>query len=138
MQGLAAITAHNGWAMAATGACIVITGLAILSFIISQLHRILGLFEKKEAVTPEAPPGHGAGAASAAAAVDIDPLTDLKSTAQRYKPLTVHLGETFGLSQLYQSLEAAKDPHPHITVRELKANGYLVAGEEGQFSWNDV
>ncbi|MEJ2270181.1 MAG: hypothetical protein P8Y04_10475, partial [Desulfobulbaceae bacterium] len=46
MIGLQAISANNGWSMAFVGALIVMCGLASLSFIISQLHKIIGLFEK--------------------------------------------------------------------------------------------
>ena len=137
MQGIAAITAQNGWAIAATGACIVIVGLSILSLIISQLHRILGLFEKNEAITS----GAVAESADTAQIVEsgaVDPLSDLAATARLYRSLTAQLGETFGLGQLYQALDAAKDPHPHITVRELKANGYLASADEGDFSWKNV
>ncbi|MBW1726140.1 MAG: OadG family protein [Deltaproteobacteria bacterium] len=39
MYGLQAIAAYNGWAMALAGALIVFSGLVILSFVISQLHK---------------------------------------------------------------------------------------------------
>ena len=48
MFGLKAVSAHNGWAMAAAGAIIVMCGLSVLAFIISQLHKIVGLFEEKK------------------------------------------------------------------------------------------
>ena len=137
MQGFDAITAQNGWAMAATGACIVITGLAVLSFFISQLHRILGLFEKNDTKVPEIPEKSPV-AAPVAETGATDPLSDLAATAKKYQNLTLQLGETFGLAQLYHALEAAQDPHPHITVRELKTNGYLAAADEGDFSWTDI
>ena len=46
MYGLDAISAANGWAMAIAGALIVMTGLTVLSFVISQLHKVAGLLEK--------------------------------------------------------------------------------------------
>ncbi|WP_300459313.1 OadG family protein [Desulfobacula sp.] len=52
MYGLEAINAYNGWAMAITGPLIVISGLAILSIIISQLHKIIAIFDKKPKETP--------------------------------------------------------------------------------------
>ena len=137
MQGLAAITAHNGWAMAATGASIVIIGLVVLSFIISQLHRILGIFEKRETAATDVV-AKSAPAVPAIDAGNIDPLSDMAATARQYRTLTAQLGESFGLAQLYQTLDAAKDPHPHITVRELKTTGYLVSADEGKFAWNNV
>ena len=47
MYGLEAIHQANGWAMAAAGACIVLSGLAVLSFLISMLPRLTRLFEKQ-------------------------------------------------------------------------------------------
>lgn len=137
MQGLAAITAQNGWAMAATGAAIVVGGLAILSIIIAQLHKILAFFEKKE----KANPGADESKTNAPPAVEIgtiDPLSDLATTARHYRSLTAKFGDEFGLAQLYQVLEAANAPHPHITVRELKASGFLAPTEAGQFCWQNV
>lgn len=47
MNGLENISANNGWAMAITGPLIVMSGLTILAIIISQLHKIVALFDKK-------------------------------------------------------------------------------------------
>lgn len=138
MQGLAAITAQNGWAMAATGACIVIAGLAVLSFIISQLHKILMFFEKQEKPSELENEQTEPSSPKELKSAEINPLSDLKETAKLLRPFTVNLGETFKLAELYKALEAADIAHPHITVRELKADGYLVPGEEGLFSWSNI
>ena len=47
MYGLEAIEHANGWAMAGAGACIVLTGLSVLAFLISMIPRLIELFEKK-------------------------------------------------------------------------------------------
>ncbi len=47
MYGFNAINANNGWEMAFLGICIVFTGLVLLSFAISQLHKILDFWENK-------------------------------------------------------------------------------------------
>jgi hypothetical protein len=41
LYGIEAIEAANGWAMAIAGALIVMAGLAILSLVISQLHKLV-------------------------------------------------------------------------------------------------
>jgi len=46
LYGLEAISAQNGWAMAVAGALIVISGLTVLSLVISQLHKIAAFLEK--------------------------------------------------------------------------------------------
>jgi len=127
MIGLQAISAHNGWAMAITGAIIVMCGLSALAFIISQLHKIIGLFEKKKAAAlhPAQPPA------------EIDILNDLAAAARLYQPMTADLGEEFHLSQLYNIFEKESLPHPHLTIRALRAGGYLVSSGEGIFCWKD-
>ena len=72
MIGLQAISAHNGWAMAITGSIIVMSGLSVLAFIISQLHKIIGIFEKKKEKDSH----------FTKPAADIDVLSDLAATAR--------------------------------------------------------
>ena len=56
MYGIQAITAHNGWAMALAGALIVFSGLIVLSFAISHLHKLLKIFEKQKVSAVVGPP----------------------------------------------------------------------------------
>ena len=122
---LEAISAHNGWAMAVTGIIIVMSGLSALAFIISQLHKIIGLFEeKKKAAHHFALPSD-----------NIDILNDLPATARLYKPLTADLGDQFHLAQLYRIFEKERLPHPHLTIRALRAADYLQSLGDGLFSW---
>ena len=51
MYGFEAISHHNGWVSAATGACIVFAGLATLSFLISQLYKLVNLIDRPPKVT---------------------------------------------------------------------------------------
>ena len=125
MIGLQAISAHNGWAMAITGSIIVMSGLSVLAFIISQLHKIIGLFEKKKEkdslfIKP---------------AADIDVLNDLAATARMYQPLTADLGDSFHLADLYRIFEKEQLPHPHLTISALREAEYLLPAGEGFFSW---
>lgn len=125
MLGLEAIAAHNGWAMAITGTIIVMCGLSVLAFVISQLHKIIGLFGKKEKAVPHfvSPPAH------------LNILNDLDTAARMYKPLTADLGDKFHLTQLYRIFEKENLPHPHLTIRALRAAEYLLPLGEGLFSW---
>lgn len=137
MQGLEAISAHNGWAMALTGACIVMTGLATLSFIISQLHKIVALIEKKADKKEIATPEKAVTEVATVSGVE-EILEDLASAAKIYMPLTAGLGDTFELTKLYQIFEKENLPHPHITIRALREAGYLAPAGEGSFSWKNV
>ena len=138
MTGFAAINAHNGWAMALTGACIVMTGLSTLAFIISQLHRIVALIEKKAEKTEKSPPKQEVAVEEKPAAVIENILDDIAAAAKRIMPLTAGLGDTFELSKLYQVFEKENLPHPHITIRALREAGYLAPAGEGSFSWKNV
>jgi Na+-transporting methylmalonyl-CoA/oxaloacetate decarboxylase gamma subunit len=136
VQGLAAISAQHGWAMALTGACIVMTGLSVLAFIISQLHKIVEMLEKK-AKKPEKPIPRKAVEKTETVRVEENILDDLATAAKICAPLTADLGETFELSKLYQVFEKENLPHPHITIRALREAGYLVPAGEGSFSWTN-
>lgn len=137
MLGIDAITANNGWAMAFTGACIVMTGLALLAFVISQLHKVIALTEgkgKKHSIPkPEpAPP------AIDLSAVDIDILDDISAAARIYSPLTQEIGEAFPLTVLYKIFQKENLPHPHITISALRGAGFLVPVGDGNFSWKNI
>ena len=48
LYGLEAINAHNGWAISVVGVTIVFTGLVSLSVLISQLHKLVSLYNNPE------------------------------------------------------------------------------------------
>jgi len=125
MVGLQAISAHNGWAMAITGSIIVMGGLSVLAFIISQLHKMIGLFEKKKKEAPH----------FSKPVADIDVLNDPAATARMYQPLTADLGDSFLLADLYRIFEREQLPHPHLTISALREAKHLQSLGDGLFSW---
>ena len=132
MYGIEAINAHNGWAMAVAGALIVMSGLSVLSFIISKLHNIIELIEKKKKNgaddTPSAPKPIPATTA------DHD-LSNLEGSLSCYCDEAAGLGSVFTLQDLFKVFQECDFPHPHLTIRNLKEEGYLVPAGEGSFSW---
>jgi hypothetical protein len=126
------ISANNGWAMAATGAIIVMLGLATLSVIISQLHKIVALFEPKPA-EPQAPPK-----TPTKAAAEENLLSDTAAAAKFYKAISEPLGDSFPLSQLYALCQKENLPHVHITVRSLRSDGFLTpTGNDDLYGWQN-
>lgn len=119
------IDANNGWAMALAGALIVMTGLSVLAFIISQLHRLVALFEKKEA------------ALQAPGPVKIpEKFPDsLVEVAALYEPLFKQLPESFGLEALYALTQENDYPHPHLTIRSFREAGMLSSLGDGNYEW---
>ena len=131
MYGFAAISHHNGWVAAATGACIVFAGLAMLAFLISQLHKLTDLLDRPPKVTvtvappekPVVPPP------------PEDPL-DLERTVERYLPLIEELDAEFVLADLYVLAKKYHLPHVHLSIRTMVEAGRLEPLGEGVFRFS--
>ncbi|PIE66068.1 MAG: hypothetical protein CSA26_01915 [Desulfobacterales bacterium] len=130
MSGFEAITHYNGWAMATVGATIVISGLAFLSLIISQLHKIIALMENKPvpvvAIAEEEP-------VTKKSLAELCP-TNIDATLELYRPLVEELEEQFQLVELYELAEKYHLEHPHLSIRCLRNGGKLVAQGDGFFT----
>ncbi len=137
MYGLEAIHASNGWAMAVTGAIIVMLGLSILSFIISQLHRIIELVDGRKEKKSKKKTARDQISPSKSQPV-LTPLSDLNATWKRFQPLTHEMGDPFDLAALFELFMLHDDPHPHLTIRSLREQGYLVPDGGGLFTWKQL
>ena len=134
-MGIANIAANNGWAMASLGAGIVMSGLIILSLAISQIHKLVDVWEKRKEKATAAPAAEPpaetkpAPVETAACPINLDELAVL------YQPLTEPLGSPFELKELYRLAGEANLPHPHITIRCFREAGLLTMEDKGLFSW---
>ncbi len=135
MYGLEAISANNGWAMAIIGPLIVMSGLIILSIIISQLHKLVAIFDKKAKQTTEPPTKSKVKSKDEISVPKILP-NDILETAKIYQMLIDKLEQPFELSDLYQVAEQNNFPHPILTVSRLRDAGILIREGEGLFIWN--
>jgi hypothetical protein len=137
LYGFEAIAAHNGWAMALAGALIVMSGLAVLSLVISQLHWIVDLLEFRRKNHKKTQNGFQAGQVgdSQKFALPQRSAEDFMETANLYKPLVEQLGPSFKLSELYAVSNKHNLPHPHLTIKSLREAGILVPQGDGVFSW---
>ena len=131
MYGLEAISAYNGWAMAIIGPLIVMSGLTILSIIISQLHKLVALFDKKAKQTTEP-------LIKSKDKISVPKIfpNDILETAKIYQVLIDRLEQPFELSDLYQVAQQNNFPHPILTVSRLRDAGILIREGEGLFIWN--
>jgi hypothetical protein len=133
------ITGNNGWAMAAVGATIVFSGLVVLSFVISQIHKLLKLWDDRENLMERF-----RKAAPAAATVEkVDApvyserhLPSVDELAGIYQPLVEQLEEPFKISQVFEIANKNDLPHPHLSIQRLQEAGLLVARGDGTFTWN--
>jgi hypothetical protein len=124
--------------MAAIGATIVFLGLVILSFFISQIHKIFEFWEdrdkylnrfKKEVQSVdeekiETP------------VYRIPKIPTVNELASIYRPLVEQLKEPFELSQLHEISKKLDLPHPHLSIQCLREADILVNQGDGTFTWN--
>ena len=122
--------------MALAGACIVMSGLALLSFIISLLPRIVSLFERQEIEKPGIEPV-AIHEGEMTEPLEIS-LTDIEQTASAYHPLIEQLPSPFDLKALYVLARENDFPHAHLTIRSFWETGKLVPAGDGLFMWNPL
>ena len=138
MFGFDNITANNGWSMAVVGSAIVFIGLVVLSVVISQVHKILKLWEqrdeflnryKKQAQIEEPK--------TVKAPVSRQPrLPSVKELASIYRPLVEQLNQPFNLLQLFEISNKMDLAHPHLSIKYLQEAGVLVPQGDGTFIWD--
>jgi ABC-type transport system involved in cytochrome c biogenesis permease subunit len=132
------ITNNNGWAMAAVGASIVFSGLVVLSFVISQIHKILALWDEREkhiARFRKLLRNHAAEKFTPPAYEQRQfPTAD--ELAGDYAPLVDGLEKPFALSQLFEVAKQKDLPHPHLSIQRLQEAGILITEGDGTFKWN--
>lgn len=134
MYGLVAIQQANGWAMAGAGACIVLIGLAVLSFLISLIPRLTGLFETKTN-----PPLAPTAKENQTKPIVPEKLPDdIKAASTIYESFTEDLGKSFSLVDLHRKAKEVGLPHPHLSINRFRDAGVLVSLGEGRFSWQPI
>jgi len=134
MYGLAAIQQANGWAMAGAGAGIVLAGLAVLSFLISMIPRLTGLFEEKPL-----PPMETAAKGTTPEKIVPEKLPeDLNAASTIYISLTEELGERFSLIDLHRKSKELGLPHPHLSINRFRDAGILVCNGKECFTWQPI
>ena len=138
MFGFDNITAGNGWAMAVVGASIVFLGLAVLTFVISQVHKILNLWEQRdEFLNRYKKQAQIEKPKTVKAPVSIQrQLPSAKELASIYNPLVEQLKQPFDLLQLFEISNKMDLPHPHLSMKYLQEAGVLVPQGDGTFTWD--
>lgn len=139
MFGFENIANNNGWAIAAVGASIVFMGLVVLSLVISQIHRLLNLWEDREKVIGrfKQQPTTVKSQKSAELEYGDQRLPSVQQLIEAYQPLIEKLQEPFKLSQVFEIANKNDMPHPHLSIQRLQEADVLVAKGDGTFTWNE-
>ena len=138
MYGLEAINNANGWAMAYTGAIIVFSGLVVLSFVVSQLNKVLGFWENFMSKFNQ---NHTPVQTEEAQDEDTSVIphrfpADINEAARYYSHLIEDLEQPFELTRLYEICQQKGFPHPHITISNFRQARILIPAGDGRFTWN--
>lgn len=138
MFGIDNITQNNGWSMAVVGALIVFFGLVVLSFVISQIHKILKLWDDREKLMERFKKQAPAVAEPKIETTEYEErhAPSIEDLADTYSPLVDKLEEPFKLSQLFEIANKNDFPHPHLSIQRLQEAGTLVAQGDGTYTWN--
>jgi len=138
VYGFENINANHGWAMAVIGASIVFAGLVVLSFVISQIHKILELWEKRDLrkERQKKAPALSKAQKTQQPAYKVHHLPSVNDLISIYRPLAGQLEEPFELSQLFEISNKMDLAHPHLSIKKLWDAGVLIAQGDGSFIWN--
>jgi hypothetical protein len=124
--------------MAAVGASIVFTGLVVLCLVISQIHKLLNLWDDREKIISRfrKQPAAVEAQETAEMAYREQRLPSVDELVNAYGPLVEKLEEPFKLSQLFEIANKNDMPHPHLSIQRLQEANLLVAQGDGTFTWN--
>ena len=131
VTGLEAISAHNGWSIAAVGVTIVFTGLTMLCIILSQLYKVLDFWERRGEFFQRM---KRRGAADDIPRITVSP--DMKETVRQYRMLANRLGEPFALPKLLDLAQKCGLVNPHSTVNRFLKQEIIVPDGEGYYHWH--
>lgn len=132
MNGLEAITAHNGWAISVVGISIVFTGLTLLSLTIAQLHKILDFWDHRETWMERIKQGP-----QQEEKIPLLKLSaDKKTEAGQYKLLIERMEEPFALPKLIDFSEKRGLTSPHSTISDMIRARLIVSDGKGFYRWN--
>ena len=143
MGGFSAITAGNGWLIAALGISIVFFGLASLAFIISYFPRAITWWNEYAESPKYFLPllksffGRHEREVSKIAADNgqIHEPGEIDDAQEALRLLTAHMGEPFKLPRLIEMAEHRGQARVHSTINRLIVRGAMVGGADGLFRW---
>lgn len=143
MTGIEAIQHYNGFAMAAVGVTIVFGVLVLLALIISQLHKVLFIWEnrrtyfsKARKTFPSAAPAAATEPKTEEETAPIEYVDNLYESARKFRLLIQAVGEPFALPELIRKAEISGIEHPHSKASHLIVNHLIVSDGKGFFRWN--
>jgi len=136
LKGFEAIAFFNGWRIAGAGVFIVFTALVTLSFVISQLHKLLTVWENKDEYIKNAMQLF-AKKEKVAVHPKLRVSKNFNESARQFNLLTKSLRDPFfSLPRLILLAKKVDISHPHATVNKLIQAKLIVPDDKGFYYWD--
>ncbi|WP_299979005.1 OadG family protein [Desulfobacula sp.] len=139
MYGLEAINANNGWAISVVGVSIVFSGLVMLSLVISQLHKVLALWEdpsKIKALFKAKQSEDQSDKLQEKEIVDQAVFTESQKEVVRQFGLLIRTMEDhFSLPRLLHLAQISDLKNPHSNLNNLLETKIIIPDGSGFFTW---
>ena len=139
MYGLEAINANNGWAISVVGVTIVFSGLVTLSLVISQLYRVLALWEnssKIKTLFKAKQPKDQSEEFQEKEIIDQAVFTESqKEGAKQFSLLIRTMENHFSLPRLLHLAQISDLKNSHSNLNNLLKTNIIIPDGSGFFTW---
>jgi len=137
LYGLEAINAHNGWAISIVGVTIVFTGLVSLSALISQLHKLVALYDNPGRIKTLFASKSKSVAKAGIPKKHLAFTEAQKQICRQYNLLAQTMDDVISLPKLLRMAELSGLKDPHANISFLIKSGILRPDEQGYFRWDE-
>ena len=135
MFGFEAIIAHDGLGISVIGISIVFVSLILLSFAVSQIHKLIELWDKKKTSYQRVKKSQQKDQKTPSVS-DLTVPQDVQRASRQFKLLIEWIGEPFPLPKLLDLSEKCGLSHPHLTINEFIKCELIIPDENGYYIWN--
>jgi hypothetical protein len=132
--GFEAIIAHDGLGISVIGISTVFIGLILLSLAVSRVHKLIGLWDKRNTYYQRLKKPQKRGDQKTPS--DMPVLQDIQRASRQFKLLIEWIGEPFPLPKLLDLSEKCGLYRPHSTINEFIKCKLIIPDENGYFIWN--
>jgi len=133
--GLEAIITHDGLGISVIGISIVFVSLILLSFAVSQIHKLIELWDKKNTSYQRSKKSQLKDQKTPPVA-ELTVPQDVQMASRQFKLLIEWMGEPFPLPKLLDLSEKCGLSRPHSTINEFIKCELIIPDENGYFIWN--
>jgi predicted AAA+ superfamily ATPase len=133
LYGLKAIAECNGWIISVLGIIIVFSGLVFLSFLVSQIYKILNIWDNRKAYIKSFFEKFKKSKLKSEHKIIIP--ENLEETKRIMKLLTNIIGEPFSMPKLIKMAENRGLSKPYSAVNDLLEADIIISDDKGYFIW---